>query len=162
MAYSDPAAALIWQHSPFWVAIAVCAKEDTYRGQIPHWHHQWSSFNCDTQWAYKDWGLPLSKLLKLPGCFWSKSRSWAGWAQKLAVNYVWQQCPVAPAMSSLWQKTVLYVRERCSVWAEHCSAMPTGLAVASPLAGCTHRSACHFYGSLSIDPTEQADLCFSS
>lgn len=55
------------------------------------------------------------------------------------------------------------LREGCSVWGEHHSAVPAGLAIASPLAAAAYTgSVCHFHGSLSIDPTEQADFCFSS
>lgn len=72
-------------------------------------------------------------------------------------------------MPSLWQKTVLYMRERCNLQAEHSSAVLAGLAIASPLSGVNStllpahtKSLCHFHGFLSIDPTVQADLCFSS
>lgn len=162
MEYSGPTAALIRQHSPFWVATAVCGREDTYRGQIQHWHHHWSSFDCGTPWAYQHRVLLHSKLPRLSGCFWSKSRFVPGWAQKLAVDYMWQQFPVAPEMASPWQKTVLYW-ERDAVYGLSTTVLcQLDWPLPPHLLAAHTGSVCHFHGSLSIDPTEQADLCFSS
>lgn len=123
--YTGPAAALIRQHSPFWVVIAICVREDTYRGQIQHWHHPWSSFDYDTPWAWEHQVLPHSKLLKLSGCFWSKPRSLPGWAQKMAVNMCDSNAPWPQQwlhhdrrQSFTWQRDAV-----CGLSSDHC--LPT-------------------------------------